>query len=85
MAFEPNPEYLTIEQAAAYLGVTPAVIRRLLRQHGLGDFLRASISKQVLIRREDLDAMELSRGGLHTVARKAPATRASGSRRTGAA
>jgi excisionase family DNA binding protein len=73
MAFEPSPEYLTIEQAAAYLEVTPAVIRRLLRQHGLGEFLRASISKQVLIRREDLDAMDVSQGGLRTVTSKAPA------------
>jgi excisionase family DNA binding protein len=74
MPFEPNPEYLTIEQAAAYLEVTPAVIRRLLRQHGLGDFLRASISKQVMIRREDLDAMDVAHGGLRTVSDR-PAAR----------
>jgi excisionase family DNA binding protein len=81
MPFEPNPEYLTIEQAAAYLEVTPAAIRRLLRQHGLGDFLRASISKQVMIRREDLDAIDLAHGGLRTVGGRAPAR----GRRSGAA
>jgi excisionase family DNA binding protein len=81
MPFEPNPEFLTIEQAAAYLEVTAAAIRRLLRQHGLGDFLRASISKQVLIRREDLDAIDLAHGGLRTVAARTPAR----TRRTGAA
>ena len=62
MTFDPYPEYLTIEQAAKYLGVTPATIRRLLRQHGLGDFVRASMGKQVLIRKDDLNEMELSRG-----------------------
>ena len=75
MPFEPNPEYLTIEQAAAYLEVTPAAIRRLLRQHGLGEFLRASISKQVMLRREDLDAIDLAHGGLRTVAAKPAASR----------
>ena len=84
MPFETNPEYLTIEQAAAYLATTPAAIRRLLRQHGLGDFLRASISKQVMIRREDLDAIDVAHGGLRTVGgtKAAPASR---SRRHGAA
>jgi excisionase family DNA binding protein len=85
LAFEPNPEYLTIEQAAAYLEVTPAAIRRLLRQHGVGDFLRASISKQVLIRREDLDTIDLAHGGLRTVAGKASGSSAGANRRTGAA
>ena len=75
MPFEPNPEYLTIEQAAAYLEVTPAAIRRLLRQHGLGEFLRASISKQVMLRREDLDAIDLAHSGLRTVAAKPAASR----------
>ena len=75
MSFEPNPEYLTVEQAAAYLNVTPSAIRRLLRQHGLGDFVRASISKQVMIRRQDLDAIDLAHGGLRTVASKPAASR----------
>ena len=89
MAFEPSPEYMTVEQAAAYLEVTPGAIRRLLRQHGLGDFLRASISKQLLIRRADLDAIDLAHGGLRTVeARPAEAKSARGrtaGRRRGAA
>jgi hypothetical protein len=68
MAFEPRPAYLTIEQAAAYAGVTPGAIRRLLRQYGMGEFVRASISKQVLIRRVDLDALDLNAGGLRTTA-----------------
>jgi excisionase family DNA binding protein len=75
MAFDPYPEYLTIEQSAAYLNVTPAVIRRLLRQHGLGDFTRASIGKQVLIRRADLDMVDVAQMAVRPAAR----------RRTGAA
>ncbi len=82
MAFEPNPSYLTVEQAAAYMGVTTGAIRRLLRQYGMGEFLRASISKQVLIRREDLDAIDLSRGGLRPVGGKAASD---GARRVGVA
>lgn len=57
MSFDPYPEYLTIEQAAAYAGVSTAAIRRLLREHGLNDFLRASIGKQALIKKSDLDAL----------------------------
>ena len=57
MTTNTHPEYMSVEQAAAYLEVTPGAIRRLLRQHGLGDFLRASSGKQLLIRREDLDAI----------------------------
>ena len=59
MTFDPFPEYLTIEQAAAYRGVTPAVIRRVLRAYGLTEFARASMAKQVLIKRTDLDEMSL--------------------------
>jgi len=59
MTFDPFPEYLTIEQAAAYRGVTPAVIRRALRAYGLTEFARASMAKQVLIKRTDLDEMSL--------------------------
>jgi excisionase family DNA binding protein len=74
MAFDPHPEYLTIEQSAAYLDVPQAVIRRLLRQHGLGDFTRASMGKQVLIRRVDLDAVDLAQ----LAARATPRPRRSG-------
>jgi excisionase family DNA binding protein len=59
MAFDPFPEYLTIEQAAAYRGVTVATIRRVLRAYGLTEFTRASMGKQVLIKRTDLDEMSL--------------------------
>jgi excisionase family DNA binding protein len=85
LAFEPNSEYLTVGQAAAYLEVTPAAVRRLLRQYGLGEFLRASISKQVLIRREDLDTIDLAHGGLRTVTGKASGASVGANRRTGAA
>ena len=78
MPFDPHPEYLTIEQAAAYLNVTPAVIRRLLRQHGLSDFVRASISRQVLIRRADLDAIDLSQLTVRAAAARPGARRRSG-------
>lgn len=53
-----DPEYLSIEQAARYLGVTAAEVRRLLRQYGLGEFTRASMARQVLIRRTDLDSLK---------------------------
>jgi excisionase family DNA binding protein len=59
MAFDPYPEYLTIEQAAAYRGVPVSTIRRLLRQYGLTEFARASLNKQVLIKRTDLDEMTI--------------------------
>jgi excisionase family DNA binding protein len=52
-----NKDFLTVEQAAAYLGVGRAYLHRLLRQHGLGEFLRASIGRQVLISRDDLDKL----------------------------
>jgi excisionase family DNA binding protein len=61
MTFDPYPEYMTIEEAAGYLGVSPVTIRRLLRQHGLGEFLRASMNKQVRIRKADLDAIDVAR------------------------
>ena len=59
MTFDPFPEYLTIEQAAAYRGVPVSTIRRLLRQYGLTEFARASLGKQVLIKRTDLDEMTI--------------------------
>jgi excisionase family DNA binding protein len=59
MTFDPYPEYLTIEQAAVYRGVTVTTIRRLLRQYGMTEFTRASLGKQVLIKRSDLDEMTL--------------------------
>ena len=59
MTFDPYPEYLTIEQAAAYRGVPVSTIRRLLRQYGMTEFARASIGKQVLIKRTDLDEMTI--------------------------
>ena len=51
---ELHEEYLTVEEASAYLGVTPAYLRRVLREHGLGEFIRASLRKQILIRKSDL-------------------------------
>jgi hypothetical protein len=33
----------------------------LLRQYGLGEFVRASIGKQVLIKRADLDSIDLGK------------------------
>ena len=50
-----DQEYLSIEQASVYLGVKTAELRKLLRAHGLGELLRASMGKRVLIRRQDLD------------------------------
>jgi hypothetical protein len=46
-----------MEEASAYLAITPAQLRRVLRSHGLGAVLRAAGSKRVLIRRTDLDTL----------------------------
>ena len=59
--FDPYPEYLTIEQAAAYLNVPPAHVRRLLRLFGLGDFARAHMGKRVLISKQHLEALHVTR------------------------
>jgi len=50
-------EYLTIEEAARALGLTPGQMRRVLRQYGFGDLLRASMRKDITIRREDLQKL----------------------------
>jgi excisionase family DNA binding protein len=55
MATSEPGEYLTIEQASAVFGVRPSEVRRVLREHGLGDFVRTSMRKDVLIRRSDLE------------------------------
>jgi excisionase family DNA binding protein len=52
-------EYLTIAEAARYLGLTPGHLRRVLRQYGLGEILRASMRKQVTIRKSDLHKLGL--------------------------
>ena len=83
MTSESEPEFFTVEQAAAYLGVTPATIRRVLRQHGLSEFLRSSMGKRVLIRREDLDALDLTHGQVRAVGQQP--RRAGRNRSTGAA
>ena len=48
-------EYLTIGQASAVFRVSPAQVRRVLRAYGLGDFVRASMRKDVRVRRQDLE------------------------------
>ncbi|HWO72539.1 MAG TPA: helix-turn-helix domain-containing protein [Dehalococcoidia bacterium] len=60
MNVDPFPEYLTIEQAAAYLSVSPGQVRRLLREFGMGEFVRAQIGKEVTIRKRDLEALAAS-------------------------
>jgi excisionase family DNA binding protein len=57
MNVDPFPEYLTIEQAAAYLSMRPAQVRKLLREFGLSEFTRAQIGKEVKIRKEHLDVI----------------------------
>ena len=51
------PEYLTIEEAAAYLSMRPAQVRKLLREFGLSEFTRAQIGKEVKISKEHLDTI----------------------------
>jgi excisionase family DNA binding protein len=78
MAFEPYPEFLTIEQSAAYLNVPQVTIRRLLRQYGMGEFVRAAISRQVLIRRSDLDRLDAGQPGIRRAGIRAPREQSQG-------
>jgi excisionase family DNA binding protein len=78
MNIDPFPEYLTIEQAAAYLSMKPAQVRKLLREFGLSEFTRAQIGKEVKISKQHLDA--IVPGG-----RAAPAAQPQRRRRGGAA
>ncbi|HEU0073184.1 MAG TPA: hypothetical protein VFS30_04165 [Dehalococcoidia bacterium] len=57
MNVDPFPDYLTIEQAAAYLSKRPAQVRKLLREFGLSEFTRAQIGKEVKISKEHLDTI----------------------------
>jgi excisionase family DNA binding protein len=57
MNIDPFPEYLTIEQAAAYLSMKPAQVRKLLREFGLSEFTRAQIGKEVKISKQHLEAI----------------------------
>jgi excisionase family DNA binding protein len=54
---ETENEYLTVQEASELLNVSPADLRRILRAHGLGPALRAAAGRQVLIRRQDLEAL----------------------------
>jgi excisionase family DNA binding protein len=57
MANDQRDEYLTIDQACAVFGLGLPQMRRLLREYGLGDFTRASMRRDVLIRRADLEKL----------------------------
>jgi excisionase family DNA binding protein len=57
MNVDPFPDYLTIEQAAAYLSMKPAQVRKLLREFGLSEFTRAQIGKEVKISKQHLEAI----------------------------
>jgi excisionase family DNA binding protein len=61
MNFESADDYLSIEEAAAFLGVQPSYVRRLLRQFGLGELTRATMTRQVRIRRGDLEKLHVDR------------------------
>jgi excisionase family DNA binding protein len=54
---EDQRDFLTLDQAAAYLGVRRSYLNRVLRQHGLGEFVRASMGRQIMIARDDLDKL----------------------------
>jgi excisionase family DNA binding protein len=57
MNIDPFPEYMTIEQAAAYLSVKPAQVRKLLREFGLSEFTRAQIGKEVRLKKEHVELL----------------------------
>jgi hypothetical protein len=81
MNIDPFPEYLTIEQAAAYLDMKPARVRKLLREFGLSEFTRAQIGKEVKISKHHLEAL----AGHHEAAQQAREAPTSRRRRGGAA
>ena len=78
MNIDPFPEYLTIDQAAAYLDMKPAQVRKLLRDFGMSEFTRAQIGKEVRISKANLAAIA---GREEDAPRERPARR----RRGGAA
>ncbi len=49
-----NPEYLNIEQAASYFGVTTWTIRRLISS---GKLRAKQFGKRFIIKRSDIDAL----------------------------
>jgi excisionase family DNA binding protein len=57
MNVDPFPEYMTIEQAASYLSVKPAQVRKLLREFGLSEFMRAQIGKEVRLKKEHVELL----------------------------
>ena len=61
MNVDPFPEYMTIEQAAAYLSVKPAQVRKLLREFGLSEFMRAQIGREVRLKKEHVELLMSSR------------------------
>ncbi len=54
---EPENEFITFEAACRLFGLTSGQLSRLLREHGLGEFVRASMRRDVLIRRRDLEVL----------------------------
>jgi excisionase family DNA binding protein len=79
MNIDPFPDYMTIEQAAAYLSMRPAQVRKLLREFGLGEFTRAQIGKEVRISKQHLDII------VHGQAAEEPKQQPQRRRRGGAA
>ncbi len=55
-------DYLGLEEAAAYLGVTPARLRRILKEHGVDYFTQASLRRPIMIGRDDLDRLRSAPG-----------------------
>jgi len=53
----PENEFITFEAACQSFGLTSGQLSRLLREHGLGEFVRASMRRGLLIRRHDLEAL----------------------------
>jgi excisionase family DNA binding protein len=57
VAADGSVEYLTIDQAARVFGVSQATVRRILRAYGLGEFVRGSMRREVLVSRRDFEAI----------------------------
>ena len=54
-AFE--DDYITLGAARDIFGLSSGQLSRILREHGLGEFVRASMDREVLVRRRDLEAI----------------------------
>lgn len=57
LAVNEENDYLSLEEAARYLGASTHDLLLILDEHGLTSFMRDSIGKDITIRRSDLSSL----------------------------